>query len=52
MAKLGLTPADSGLEWVPKETVAIDDEARTKLDALREALDAHDDVQDIYSNEL
>ncbi len=52
VVKCGLAAADSGLEWVPKETIAIDDETRTKLDALREALDAHDDVQDIYSNEL
>ena len=42
----------SGLEWVPKETVAIDDETRAKLEHLFEQLDEHDDVQDIYSNEV
>jgi len=52
VGKLGLTPADSGLEWVPKETVAIDDTAHARLGKLFEALDEHDDVQDFYSNEV
>lgn len=52
VAKCGLTIADSGLEWVPKETIAIDDATRGQLESLFEALDEHDDVQDLYSNEL
>lgn len=51
-AKLDLVPADSGLEWIPKETIAIDDSARAQLETLFEALDEHDDVQDFYSNEV
>ncbi|MBI4098466.1 MAG: YebC/PmpR family DNA-binding transcriptional regulator [Candidatus Magasanikbacteria bacterium] len=52
VAKLGFTPADSGLEWIPKDTVAIDDATRAQLEKLFEALDEHDDVQDFYSNEV
>lgn len=51
VTKLGIASHDSGLEWVPKETVAVDDDIHAQLEQLREALDAHDDVQDIYSNE-
>lgn len=51
LAKLGLVSADSGLEWIPKDTVAIDDTTRAHLEKLFEALDEHDDVQDFYSNE-
>lgn len=52
LAKEGVTPLESGLEWVPKDTVAIDDATRAQLDKLFEALDEHDDVQDFFSNEL
>lgn len=52
LAKEGITSLDSGLEWVPKDTVAIDDATRAQLEKLFEALDEHDDVQDFYSNEV
>lgn len=52
LAKGGITPVDSGLEWAPKDTVAIDDATRAQLGKLFEALDEHDDVQDLYSNEI
>ena len=52
LMKLGFTPVDSGLEWIPKDTVAIDDTTRVQLGHLFEALDEHDDVQDFYSNEV
>lgn len=45
-------PESSALEWVPKETVQIDDETHAQLDRLFEQLDEHDDVQDFYSNEV
>lgn len=45
-------PQSSALEWIPKETVEIDDETRAKLEHLFEQLDEHDDVQEFYSNEL
>ena len=40
----------TGAEWVPKTTMEIPDEQKGKLEGLFEALDEHDDVQDIYSN--
>jgi YebC/PmpR family DNA-binding regulatory protein len=40
----------SVLEWVPKENVDIDETIRAKNQKLFEALDDHDDVQNIYSN--
>ncbi len=42
--------ASSGLEWVAKETVAADEETKDKNQKLYEALDDHDDVQNIYWN--
>jgi YebC/PmpR family DNA-binding regulatory protein len=42
--------ASSGLEWVAKETVAVDEETKDKNQKLYEALDDHDDVQNIYWN--
>jgi len=52
IVKLGFTPVDSGLEWIPKDTVAIDAVTRVQLERLFEALGEHDDVQDFYSNEV
>lgn len=40
----------SVLEWVPKENIEIDEATRAKNQKLFEALDDHDDVQNIYSN--
>lgn len=39
-----------GSEWVPKFPMDISEEQRRKLEKLFEALDEHDDVQEIYSN--
>jgi len=38
------------LEWVPKENVEVSEEAKEKNQKLFDALDDHDDVQNIYSN--
>ena len=46
--KLKIMSAD--LEWVPKENVPITDEIKEKNQKLFEALDEHDDVQNIYTN--
>jgi YebC/PmpR family DNA-binding regulatory protein len=40
----------SNLEWVAKETVAVDENVREKNQRLYEALDDHDDAQNIYWN--
>lgn len=40
----------ANLEWVAKETVAVDENVRQKNQKLYEALDDHDDAQSIYWN--
>lgn len=40
----------SGEKWLPKFPVDLADAERAKLEKLFEALDEHDDVQEIYSN--
>ncbi len=42
---------DSGaLEWVARETIELSDELKEKNQKLFDALDEHDDVQNIYTN--
>tara|TARA_Y100001970_G_C14016436_1_gene741181 strand:+ start:261 stop:992 length:732 start_codon:yes stop_codon:yes gene_type:complete len=41
---------DSGLEWLPKETVEIDPPTQEKLHNLLEALEENDDVKEVYTN--
>lgn len=49
----GLVVESSQLELYPKTEVKIDDGVvKEKLNKLFEALDEHDDVQEIYSNEI
>jgi YebC/PmpR family DNA-binding regulatory protein len=48
-AKFG-EPRKAALIWKPQNTVALDDEAGEKLFKLIEALDEHDDVQNVYAN--
>ena len=36
--------------WKPQNTVAVDDEKGEKLIELLEALNEHDDVQNVYAN--
>ena len=43
-------PRKSALVWKPQNAVAVDDEAGEKLLRLMEALDGHDDVQNVYGN--
>ncbi len=48
-AKLG--PADSAkIVWKPQNTVAVSDDAGELLTKLLDALDDHDDVQNVYAN--
>lgn len=46
-----LKPDEAGLEWVAKETIAPPAEAVDRMHALYEALDGHDDVRAVYTNE-
>ena len=43
-------PRKAALVWKPKNTVALDDEPGEKLLNLLEALNEHDDVQNVYAN--
>jgi YebC/PmpR family DNA-binding regulatory protein len=48
-AKFG-EPRKAALVWKPKNTVAVDDSKGEQLFGLLEALNEHDDVQNVYSN--
>jgi YebC/PmpR family DNA-binding regulatory protein len=48
-AKFG-EPRKSAMLWKPQNTVMLDDEAGEKLLKMIEALDEHDDVQNVYAN--
>ncbi|MBU0661599.1 YebC/PmpR family DNA-binding transcriptional regulator [Patescibacteria group bacterium] len=46
----GIEPEESGLEWMPKELLDVDDVVREKIDKLEEAFDENDDVKEMYTN--
>ncbi|MFA5013296.1 MAG: YebC/PmpR family DNA-binding transcriptional regulator [Candidatus Paceibacterota bacterium] len=46
----GIKIASANLEWLAKETVEADEKTREKCQKLFEALDDHDDVQNIFWN--
>src|SRR5690348_4767629 len=48
-AKFG-EPRKAALMWKPKNTIAIDDDKGEKLINLLDALNEHDDVQNVYAN--
>lgn len=48
-AKLG-APESARIAWRPQTTAPVDEEAGTTLLKLLEALDDHDDVQNVYAN--
>jgi YebC/PmpR family DNA-binding regulatory protein len=48
-AKFG-EPRKAALVWKPKNTVALDDDKGEKLINLLDALNDHDDVQNVYAN--
>ena len=48
-AKFG-EPRKAALAWKPKNAIAVDDEKGEKLFGLLEALNEHDDVQNVYAN--
>lgn len=53
LASKNISAEYSAIEWVPKNTIAVDDPAvRVSLDALYEALDADDDVANYATNEI
>jgi len=46
----GIKPKEANLEWVAKEPLEGTPETQEKFQKLYEALDDHDDVQNIYTN--
>lgn len=46
-----ISPTAADLELVPQTTVTVDQTVQSQLYALLEALDAHDDVTAVYTNE-
>ncbi len=46
----GIKIESANLEWVANETLAVGDDVREKFQKFYEALDEHDDVQNIYTN--
>ena len=50
--KYELEPESSGLEWVAKEPVTLDEETSNKISELYDELDDLDDVREVYTNEL
>lgn len=45
-----LEPESSGLEWVAKEPVALDEATSEKVSHLYDAFDEMDDVREVYTN--
>lgn len=45
-----LTPSESGLEWIARETAEVDEETAGKVMDLIDALEEHDDVRAVYTN--
>lgn len=50
IAKIGIDPDDSGLQWIAKEEIKVDEEVSAKIQQLYDILDELDDVRDIYTN--
>ena len=48
--KAGLAPESAEVTRIPKDPVSVDKETGVKIAKLLEALDDHDDVQNVYSN--
>lgn len=50
LAAAGITPQSSELSMIPSNTVTVDAENGRKVLSLIEALEEHDDIQNVYSN--
>jgi YebC/PmpR family DNA-binding regulatory protein len=48
---LNIVPDEAGLEWVAKEEISLDAEKSAQMAGLYDALDEHDDVRAVYTNE-
>jgi YebC/PmpR family DNA-binding regulatory protein len=50
LKQLNIEPTKSGIEWVAKNLLKVNEEVQEKLEKLFEALENHDDVEDFYTN--
>jgi transcriptional/translational regulatory protein YebC/TACO1 len=50
LKELNIEPLRSGIEWIAKDTVAIDEEVGGKLEGLFGELEEHDDIEDYFTN--
>jgi transcriptional/translational regulatory protein YebC/TACO1 len=50
LKELNIEPLRSGIEWIAKDTVVIDEEAGGKLEGLFGELEVHDDVENYFTN--
>lgn len=50
LKEIGLEPVESGLQWVPKDTVPVDKEVAENLQKLFANLEENDDVDDYFTN--
>jgi YebC/PmpR family DNA-binding regulatory protein len=50
LAKAGIEPTSAELAMVPSNTITVDAETGKKILQLTEALEEHDDVQNVYAN--
>ncbi len=48
--KAGITPASSGVSWIPQNYIKLEGAAAGTMIRLMEALEEHDDVQNVHSN--
>ncbi len=48
--KLNIPLSESGIEWLPKDTLTIDDASRAALDTFMDTLYDMDDVNTVYTN--
>jgi YebC/PmpR family DNA-binding regulatory protein len=50
LKELNIEPLNSGIEWIAKDTVSVNEEVQSSLEQLFESLEEHDDVEDYYTN--
>jgi YebC/PmpR family DNA-binding regulatory protein len=50
LEKAGVTPGDARVTMIPRNTVALDGKPAEQMLKLMEALEDHDDVQNVYAN--
>lgn len=50
LKEFGVEPDESGIQWIAKEKVKVDDSAKNKLEAIFSKFEDNDDVDDYWTN--